>query len=275
MARRAVASLAVLASLLLPAYGASAPRSLVSRALAEGPKSTKGGVFPSVTEATADEAKKTVEALKAAVESKDEKKIVAAVEPAMVEKRHADFVPELKKLAVDKRDAVGEAAARALGSQGDKTVATILMKVVAADTRENGYLMDGWRKAAAVEALGRLGVAGAYDAVQKFARGVTTDTECRARYAPVLARACTRYYGLTKEKRAVTWLIDQVDKPELQGGITGTTPPAEYWKGRQEVWAEIRFEVHWALKEITGKEFESGNRWKNWFDSEGKKAGMK
>jgi hypothetical protein len=249
--------------------------SLAPGARAEGGKVEKGGVFPEVAEASVEDAKKALEALKTAVESKDEKKIVAAVVPAMVDKRHADFVPELKKLVVDKRDEVGEAAARALGSQGDKSVATLLGKVLSADTRENGYLTDPGRKAAAIEALGRLGVAGAYDSVQKLAKGVTTDTECRTRYAPKIAKACTRYFGLTREKRAVSWLIDEVDKPELKGGITGSSPPAEYWKGRQEVWQEIKAEVVWALKEITGKEFESGNRWRNWFDTEGKKAGMK
>jgi HEAT repeat protein len=267
MQRSAAALLVALATMLPPGPAAGAEGGVTA-------KGQKGGVFPEVSDAPAEEAKKCLDALRSAVENKDEARITAAVE-AMIVKRHPDFVPELKKLLADKRDAVGEAAAKALGSQGDKTAATLFIRVVNFDSREKGILQDPGLRAACVEGLGRLGVSGSFDAVHKLARAMVNDPEVRYRYAPKIAKACSRYFGLTKEKRAVSWLIDEVERPELKGGVTNTSPPAEYWKARQEVWTEIRWEVVWALKEITGKEFESANRWKTWMDSEGKKAGMK
>jgi HEAT repeat protein len=220
-----------------------------------------------------DEAKALLSALAKALESKDTGKAVDAVKP-MVTKRHKSFVPELKKLLADRRYPVSSLAAEALGSQGDKTVASLLAKLVALEVRERGWILDYDVKAAAIESLGRLGVSAAYDAIRSLADEMLRDPGLKSKAAPPILRAVVRYFGLTKEKRAVSFLIDEVDQPEA-GTITGTTPPADYWKARVEIWQRIRPDVVWALKEITGKEFETGRRWKNWFDAEGKKEGMK
>ncbi len=270
---RSASSLLLAFALLVPAVSPGRP----AAARADGGdagKGPKGGVFPDVTDASADEAKAAVEALKKALEGKDDEKVAAAIAP-MVKKRHADFVPELKKLLADKRDSVAGAAAEALGSQADKGAATLLAKVVAADTREKGILKDPLLKSAAIEALGRLGGGGAFDAVHKLSDAMVREPEVRYRYAPRISKACVRYYGLTKEKRAVSWLIDEVEKPNLKGSVLPSSPPADYWKYRQDIWTEVRYEAVWALKEITGKEFESTARWEAWFNGEGKKAGMK
>jgi HEAT repeat protein len=270
---RTAASLLLALALLVPAGSLGSPPA----ARAEGGdagKAPKGGVFPEVTDASAEEAKGAVEALKKALEAKDDEKVVAALAP-MVKKKHADFVPELKKLLADKRDAVAGAAAEALGSQADKGAATLLVKVVTADTREKGILRDPILKSAAIEALGRLGGGGAFDPVHKLSDAMIQNPEVTYRYAPRVSKACVRYYGLTKEKRAVSYLIDEVERPNLKGGVLPSSPPKEYWKYRQDIWTEIRYEVVWALKEITGKEFESTARWESWFNTEGKKAGMK
>ncbi len=270
---RSAASLFLALVLVVPA----GPLGSATASGAEGGdagKPTKGGVFPDVTDASAAEAKGALDALKQAMDKGDEEKITAAL-GAMVKKRSADFVPELKKLLADKRDGVAGAAAEALGSQSDKGAVTLLAKVVAADTREKGILRDPILKSASIEALGRLGGGGAYEAVRKFADAMVREPEVRYRYAPRVSRACVRYFGLTKEKRAVSYLIDEVERPNLKGAVLPTSPPADHWKYRQDIWTEIRYEVVWALKEITGKEFESTARWENWFNSEGKKAGMK
>ncbi len=249
--------------------------SLAPSANAEGPvKGEKGGVFPVVAEVEKpEEAKALLDGLDKAQDSKDEAKILAAV-MAMVTKRHKDFVPELKKLVADKRFAVAAVAAEALGSQADKTVAPVLMRAVTVENKERGITKDGPLKGAAIESLGRLGVTGGFNDIMKLAEAMLRDPEARQRAAPEVLRGVVRYLGLTKEKRAVSFLIDEVDEPQA-GTITGTTPPAEYWKARFEIWTRIRPDVVWALKEITGKEFETERRWKGWLETDGKKEGMK
>jgi len=240
-------------------------------------KGVKGGVFPEPTDASDEDAKKILADLKAALEKgdKDEKKTVDAVTP-MVEKRHKDFPPELKKLLADKRDRVSAEAARALGSQGDKTAVPVLAKVLTAKTRDKeGFLRDPDTKAAVAEALGRLGDLKSEPAVLELAKDIRGTKEVTAGYARRVARGCVRYFGLVKDRESVSYLIDEVDQPAPRDPNSNTNPGEEYWKNRFAIWTEIRPEVLWALKEITGKEFDSGRRWESWFKEEGRKAGMK
>ena len=125
--------LAAAAVLSLAALAAPGPAALGEGEAAGKP--AKGGVFPEVAEVgTPEEARVLLGALSKAVEGKEEEKILAALAP-MVTKRHKDFVPELKKLVMDKRLPVAAAAAKALGSQGDKGAATLLVKAVTAEVR--------------------------------------------------------------------------------------------------------------------------------------------
>ncbi len=265
--------------LLIRSLGAAALAALSSlapSARAEGPaEAGKGGVFPAVAEVTKeDEAKALLQELQNAANGADEKRLLAALRP-LVGKRHRTFVADLKKLAAHKSGEVAVAAVEALGSQGDKGVAPLLSRIVALEVRERGILLGGTLKAAAIEALGRLGVAGSFDAVKRLAEAMLRDPEMRNRYAPPILRASVRYFGLTKEKRAVSFLIEHVDEPKPADPSSGTNPPESYWKARHECWGAMRWDVGWALKEITGKEFETTRRWTRWFDEEGKKQGMK
>ena len=257
-----------LALLLLPSLLAPVAR-------AEGPgKGEKGGVFPEVAEVTKeDEAKAMLEALVNSVTIGKEDKIVEAIRP-MVTKRHKSFVSDLKKLVADRRDSVAAAAAEALGSQGDKTVAPVLSKALTLEEKGTAFPHAAVR-AAAVEALGRLGVMGSFDAIMKMVEAAMKDPGAKDPGAPKILRAAVRYFGLTKEKRAVSALFHNVEDPKPENVSLGSNPPEDYWKGRHESWVAIRYEVVWALKEITGKEFETNRRWENWFNEEGKKQGMK
>jgi hypothetical protein len=238
-------------------------------------KVAKGGVFPEDADASDEEAKVMLAALRSAVAAKEEPKVVEAVS-AMVGKRHKDFVPELKKLLADRRDAVSSEAAYALGSQGDKTATGILSKLLAADTRnKEGYYRDPLTRAAVVEALGRLGDAKSVARVRDLAVSLRMAPEVSARYARHIVRACVRFFGLLKDREAVSYLIDEVDQPAPKDPNSNTNPGADYWKARYDIWVEIRPEVIWALKEITGKEMETTRRWENWFKEEGRKAGFK
>ena len=255
--------------------GAVLLSTLVGASRAEGPaKQEKGGVFPVVVDVQKpEEAKSFLDALARALEAKDEPGVVSAAQ-AMVTKRHKDFVPELKKLVADKRVAVAAAAAAALGSQADKTVAPLLMKSVTTENREKGYIRDAALKAEAIEALGRLGVTGGFDAIMKLTVSMLRDPDLQEKYAGDIVRATVRYLGLTKDKRGVSFLIDQIEEPGTEP-VTPTTPPAAFQKLRHIAWERFRSEVPWALKEITGKEFENARRWRGWFDTDGKKEGMK
>jgi hypothetical protein len=269
------AVLAVLGAFVLPGLAAPGP------ALAlEGPapsKAQKGGQFPTVDAATDDEAKSLAAALEAALKTNDENTALGAVRP-LVSRRHKSFLAILKPLISDSRVAVAALAAEALGSQGDPAAVPLLSRVLAEkpdkEEKKGGFLRRGAVKAAAIESLGRLGASGVHDAVRDLAEDAVGPGAQRL-YAPAMLRAAVRYFGVTKEKRAVTFLIALVDEPVPADPNSGTNPPAEYWKARYDSWKPCLPEVVWALKEITGMEFESGRRWKAWYEEEGKKAGMK
>ena len=264
------------AGLVLAAVLAALPPGAAARA--EGGaagKAPKGGVFPEVTEASDEDAKKLLADLKAGLADKDEKKALDSVSP-MVTRKHKDFVPELKKALTDRRDRVSAEAARALGSQGDKAVSSLLIKVLGAKTRDKeGFLRDPDTKAAAAEALGRLGEVKAAEAVRELAADMRGTKEVNAGYARRVVKGCVRYWGLVKDKEAVSFLIEEVEQPAPKDPNSNTNPGTDYWKARYDIWNEIKAEVAWALKEITGKEFESARRWENWFRDEGRKAGYK
>jgi len=274
---KAVLAASVVVALVLTPGPASALVEGPATGGAVGGPEAKPGTFPAVEEVTSeDEAKALGQALDDALDSKEkeEEPVVAAVK-AMVPKRHKSFVAPLKKLLTDKRDAVAAAAAEALGSQGDKGVAKFLVAQVTPDVRERGFLKRAEVKAAAIESLGRLGIGSATPPILKLAETMAREPDLRTGYAPHVIRAAVRYFGLVKEKTSVSYLIEWVDEQVPADVGSGTNPPAEYWKARTEVWTLIRGEVIWALKEITGKEMETGRRWKNWLDDEGKKQGMK
>ncbi|HEU4396006.1 MAG TPA: HEAT repeat domain-containing protein [Planctomycetota bacterium] len=244
---------------------------------AEGPGTTpqKGGVFHEVVDCRDDEeAKSLLDALDTALETKDEEKVVEALK-AFFTKRHKDFPGELKKLLADRRLPVAAAAAEALGSQGDKASIPLLARIAAADTKDKGFYKDALVKAAAVESLGRLGDAKSFKVIIDLAEANRIEPTVRGQHQKAIVKACVRYFGLTKAKGSVSYLIDEVDQPVPKDPNSGTNPGEEYWKARHDTWVVIRPDVIWALKEITGLEHENGRRWKKWFDEEGKKAGMK
>jgi len=266
-------SVAVVVLALAAGVLAAPPASV--RAEGPGAATPKGGVFHEVVDCRDDaEAKSLLEALDKALESKDEAKAVEALK-AFFTKRHKDFPAELKKLLTDRRLPVAAAAAEALGSQGDKTSIPLLVRIAAADTKDKGFYKDAPVKAAAVEALGRLGDVKSFKVIIDLAEANRIEPTVRGQHQKLIVKACVRYFGLTKAKGSVSYLIDEVDQPVPKDPNSGTNPGEEYWKARHDTWVVIRPDVIWALKEITGLEHENGRRWKKWFDEEGKKAGMK
>ncbi len=265
-------SFALVAVLLAAASPAPSAR-------AEGPGSNapKGGVFPTVAEVKDEEAKKMLAELDKAFQSGDENSVTQALRP-MVTKRHATLVARLKPLADDRRPGVAALAVEALGSQGDASVAGMLARVMSEpptkEEKKRGFLLRGMVRAAAVEALGRLGVKGCAKAVRDLGEEMILKDALRS-YATAILRAAVRYCGLLKDKESVSFLIDLVDEPIPANPTSPTNPPAEYWKARNDTWRAIRMEVQWALKEITGQSFENKRRWDDWMEGDGKRAGMK
>lgn len=266
----------VAAAVLATIAGILAARSVSVRAEGPGAATPKGGVFHEVVDCRDDaEAKSLLDALDKALETKDEAKAVEALK-AFFTKRHKDFPAELKKLLADRRQPVAAAAAEALGSQGDaKGSIPLLARIAAADTKDKGFYKDAVVKAAAVESLGRLGDAKSFKVIIDLAEANRIEPTVRGQHQKAIVKACVRYFGLTKAKGSVSYLIDEVDQPAPKDPNSGTNPGEEYWKARHDTWVVIRPDVIWALKEITGLEHENGRRWKKWFDEEGKKAGMK
>jgi HEAT repeat protein len=268
--RRAVA--VVIGSVL----AAASPRALAEGTASKPEAAPKGGVFPVVEEvAKPEDAKALLDAAVKGAAGKDEARALETV-GALLTKRHKSFVPELKKILADRRMKVAAAAAAALGSQGDKSVGPLLVRIVNMEVRgEKGEMKDGDLKAAAAESLGRLGVETAFEPVLRLAEKMRQEPDVQRSYAATVLRGCVRYFGLTKEKKSVGFLIEDVEQPAPSNPNSGTNPPESYWKARHDIWVGIRAEVAWALKEITGKEFGTLRRWRNWLDGDGKKEGMK
>jgi hypothetical protein len=271
--RRASWSLAFLAAIVTQIATTAIPTSR-----AEGPKlPEKGGVFPDVTDVSDEAAGPLVDALEAAVKSRKVEELKTALAP-MVKGKNEKFSESLKRLIVHDDQEVACLAVSALASQGDKTASTMISKYLTAkrtpEEKKGNFWMRGKVRAACIEALGRLGVTTLHDLIRTDADAII-GAEAEVTYAPEMLRACVRYFGLTKEKRAVGFLVEEFDMPESPEVVTGTTPPAEWWKARTESWRAAEKEIVWALKEITGLEHETGRRWKNWFKENAKKLGYK
>jgi hypothetical protein len=87
---------------------------------------------------------------------------------------------------------------------------------------------------------------------------------------PDVMRAAVRFLGTTREKRAFRALVNLIDRP--------TSPPGEgdlIEARNRAVWAEIKNDVQWALKRITGREFESAAEAREWLKEHGRKLGIR
>lgn len=81
-----------------------------------------------------------------------------------------------------------------------------------------------------------------------------------------LVRSSVHYLGKFKAKRAVPKLVELVGEPKHQppGARGDINPPEPYWKARQIIWNKSGNWARWALKEITGQQFQSAQEWEAW-----------
>ncbi|MHC4923468.1 MAG: HEAT repeat domain-containing protein [Planctomycetota bacterium] len=278
---RWLCALACCTALAAPVVADPAPVLVPGPVEGSGLKATgakKGGQFPEVEEVDNDRANEILDLLAKAKKTKEEEQIVAAID-AMVTARHKKFLSPLKKLVTDRRHTVAAAAVYALGSQGNKKVAPLLLKILKFKPSRK-EMRTGISKAdlqgPAIESLGRLGVTGGFDLIVDVCNSrIRDEGKAKAKSTAVILRSTIRYMGLTREKRGVSFLLEHFDRPEPADPNSGTNPPASYWEARYNLWKEVLPEVKWALKEITGLEKKTGRRWKNWLEDEGKKLGMK
>ena len=169
----------------------------------------------------------------------------AAIDTEMEELGLRDRDDE-QRLRAEREAVVQAAAATLLGNFDTRTASSALKRVLGdKDVRDEkpAYL------AAAIESLGRVG----YGRVEKDVLG-----EFRRFGDPAVMRACVRYFGSlpTRAYSTVRMLCEELRPPEPADPHAAETPPASYWEMRWGQWREYRQDVTWALREITGQEFQ-------------------
>ncbi|MEM7308323.1 MAG: hypothetical protein AAF682_16710 [Planctomycetota bacterium] len=141
---------------------------------------------------------------------------------------------------------VRAAAARVLANQaGDKSVGALRKALKDKQNRKERPSAI----ASVVDALGRLGCRDAEAEIED---------EFNAFRNPEVVKACVLYFGRVKSKRysIVRALCEQLSPPQPASVDAASNPPAGYWEMRWKMWMNIRRDVSWALKEITGQVFE-------------------
>ncbi len=234
------------------------------------PVRKKGKLLPDpvVRTLTKEQAKPLLSDLDDAVGTKDVNKIVAALKK-LVTARNEKFLKPIEKLTKHRRYAsVRVMATRALGSQTPvKKVGPILFKILLDKAKVNKKSPQA--RAEAIAGLRRI----------RFDKPIVVkelESEFRKASKPRMMRECARYFGDLKKVGTVKMLIGWVEAPQPANPNSPTNPPAAYWQRMWEVWDEIKPATMYALKNITGREFETEREWRTWLDTrEAKKLGIR
>ena len=82
-----------------------------------------------------------------------------------------------------------------------------------------------------------------------------------------LVRASVLYFGKTKYKPAVPYIVAEVLREPVPRDVNDPkNPPANYWEARHKIWNDAEGWARWALKEITGEQFRSVREWEAWVE---------
>jgi HEAT repeat protein len=167
----------------------------------------------------------------------------AAVAKAKGKGKEANKVAE--KEILEREEGVQTAASRLLANCPDKETGKTLHKLLSKkDVRDSKPRL----RARIMLTMGHLGYTKAFKVIlNEFRQQADND----------VMKAAVLYFGMTKEKRAAVTLTGFVSDP-------GQKLVHHRARRLSEIWASIRMDVRWALKEITGQEFESTQQARNW-----------
>ena len=76
------------------------------------------------------------------------------------------------------------------------------------------------------------------------------------------------YVELTKDKRWARWLAEMLDEPRSDAPASdASNPPAAWWEEKWHLWNESKAAIHTALKALTGQDFESTEKAREWIEA--------
>ncbi len=187
--------------------------------------------------------------------SKDERERLAAVD-TLSRFRHPLLAKALIKALNDASPLVAEGAAVRLGVQDKKDAGPALRSAWKAfKAKERNGL-----QVAVLGALRRL------DALPSFKE--LTDPFDRS--SPEVQREIVRAAAQVRDLNTVEWLANLLEEPAPENRDDPTNPPADYWKERVASWKYWVRDVHHALHELTGQDFEDKKHVREWRKKGGK-----
>jgi len=228
---------------------------------------------PAVIPANDDEKSKILAALAQAeaekVPEKQDELLAAALE-AMIERKSDEFVPAIRKALGSTDQMVLAAAVRSAASHELRDEEKRVRKILKTKPKDKKGVVPGRVAAACIDYLGRLEIAGEEEAVLKdhLIPFIGDERRMKQSWGRDLVRAAVLYFGRTKYKQAVPYLVAEVlREPIPKDPNDPKNPPAAYWEARHKIWNDAEGWARWALKEITGQEFRSVREWEAWVDA--------
>lgn len=218
-----------------------------------------------IREATAEEVPPILADLEAASRKKKPEEAVALLK-RLDELKHREFEKPLQKLLRHAEAAVALKAAEYLEER------TYPESGKAVWTASWGQAVNDKRQAVKAKALRALGVIGfaldkkQLDDVQRVWRALQGNPN--RSQAPVLVDVAF-YAEKAKDKRFVRDLATAIDEP-VSTDAGPTNPPASWWEEKWNLWNESKAGVHAALKAITGQDFDTTAKAKEWVEAHAK-----
>ena len=248
-----------IAALLASSAALAGPSAAVADEPAAAPKK--------VREATAEELPPLLADLEAAGKKKKSADALALL-AKLEELKHPELEKPLQKLLKHAEAAVALRAAELLEErtypESGKALWAASWGQAANDTRP-------MVRARVLRALGRIGFAldkRAYDDVEKLWRQVQ-GTPQRGN-APILCDIAF-FAEQLKDKRFARALAEALDEP-VSTSNDASNPPAAWWEEKWHLWDGSKAAVHAALKALTGEDFASTEKAKEWIEAHAKEG---
>jgi hypothetical protein len=238
-------------------------------AAAPGPSSAEEAVPPpkKVREATPEEVPPIVADLDAAAKKKKLEEVLPLLKK-IEELKHPDFEKPLHRLLKHGDAAVALRAAELLE---ERTYPTSGKALWAASWGNAANDRRATVRAKTLRALGRIAFTldkKQYDEVDRLWRSLQGDPN--RSQAPLLVDIAYYAEG-AKEKRLARYLAEAIDEP-VSTDDGPMNPPASWWEEKWHLWNESKAAVHKALKAMTGQDFDTTAKARDWIQAHEKEG---
>lgn len=250
-----------------------APSGLAEEPPFEQPETDEGAAAEPVElkEASTEEAKKLLDALKKVAKKKNATLVTPALD-AMAGLKHQSWEKTLLKLLRHKSSLVAlKTAGMWTGRVRDKNVRKLWKASWGDKINDKRFVV----KTKVLRALGLFGHVldkKQYKDVERDWRWMVGNPN--EKYADALIDICF-YFEKTKDKRHCRKMAEELDEPLATNPNSPSNPPADWWERRWKMWKPMKVAAVEALKAITGQEFDKTEQARKWFEANEKEFGFK